>query len=301
MLTRWSIALALVGLTGLGPGNTAAQGVVVTDEPTIAVTGAGRATGAAETATIQILVNSSEAFYGSPFPPDMVPPDAPGPEEATPEAGEAARGQETSSGEVVMNPGPMGPPILTDEDLQPLSQAMVDAGVEEDDIQIVTGPAASGVYGPGGPGGGFVEAEVAQPTREQVGEIVAAVNQAATDNGLLVQHLGVGHDVADCEPLQREALQATIEDARAQSEQIAELVGVTLGDVVQVSSYPFYGPGLPGEDEAGCPTSPEAAIIGPGGTVTTPPFDPTAEAEAEVYAQVNMVFAIAETEGTPTS
>ncbi len=300
-LARWSLALALVGLTGLGLANTAAQGVVVTDEPTIAVTGAGRATGEAETATIQMLVGSSEAFFGPVFPSDVVPPDAVEPGEATPEAGEAGMGMETSAGEVAVVPGPVGPPSLTDEDLQPLVQALVGAGVEEDDIQTVTGPAASGVYGPGGPGVGFVEAEVAQPTREQVGEIITAVNQAATDNGLLVQQLGVGYDVADCEPLEREARQMAIEDARTQASQLAELVGVTLGDLVQVSTHPFYGPPFPDEDDGGCPPSPEAANFGPGGTVTTPPFDPMAEAEAEVYAQVNMAFAITDTEGTPTS
>lgn len=300
-LPRWSLALALVGLTALSPGNAGAQGVVTTDEPTIVVTGAGRATAAAETATIQILVSSSEAFYGAPFPAEVVPSEAVGPDDATPEAGEAGMGMETSAEEVMMQPGAMSPPSLTDEDLQPLVQAMLDAGVEEDDIQIVTGPAASGIYGPGGPGMGFVEAEVAQPTREQVGEIVTAVNQAATDSGLLVQQLGVGYDVADCEPIEREAFQAAIEDARSQAEQLAELVEVTLGDLVQVSSFPFYGPEFPKEDEGGCPASPEAAIMGPGGTITTPPFDPTAEAEAAVYAQVNMVFAIADAEGTPTS
>ncbi len=285
----------------IGSGSAAAQGVVTTDEPSIAVTGSGRATSPAETATIQILVGSSEAFHGSPFPPHIVPPDVVESEDATPEAGEAAMGAEITAEEVVVAPGPMGPPSLTDEDLQPLVQAMADAGVEEDDIQVITGPAASGIYGPGGPGAGFVEAEVAQPTREQVGEIMTAVNQAATDNGLIIQHLGVGYDVADCEPLQWEALQAAIEDARAQSEQLAELLDVTLGDLVQASSYPFYGPQFPGEDDGGCPTSPEATIYGPGHTITTPPFDPAAEAEAEVFAQVNMVFAIADPEGTPTS
>lgn len=200
-----------------------------------------------------------------------------------------------------MKPGAMGPPSLTDDDLQPLIQAMVDAGVEEDDIQTVTGSAASSMYGPGGPGMGFVEAEVAQPTRDQVGEIVTAVTQAAIDNGLLLQQVGVGFDVADCEPLEREANLAAIEDARAQATQLAELMGVSLGDVVQVSSFQAYGPPFTSEDDTGCPLSPEVAMIGPGGMITTPPFDPRAEPEAEVFAQINIAFAIVDGEATPTS
>ena len=298
---RWSVVLALIGLVSLRPGSAAAQEAVPTDRPTIIVSGIGHARSTAETATIQILVGNSEGVYGPIFPSAIVPADAAVPGASTPEAGETTVGSEASGAEVVPAVGPMGPPSLTAEDLRPLIQAMVEAGVKEEDVRSVTGPAASGIYGPGGPGAAFVEAEVARPTQEGVGEIVDAVTKAATDNGLLVQQLGVGYDIADCAPLEREARQAAVEDARAQAEQLAELVEVTLGDLVQVSSFPTYGSPFPAEDDGGCPPSPEVTMIGPGGMITTPPFDPRAEAEAEVYAQVTMTFAIANAEGTPTS
>ena len=66
-------------------------------------------------------------------------------------------------------------------------------------------------------------------------------------------------------------------------------MGVTLGDVLQVSDFSPFGPPFPAEEE-GCAPSPEFGYYGPGSAFNTPPFDPTAPAEARAFVQLNMVF-----------
>ena len=64
------------------------------------------------------------------------------------------------------------------------------------------------------------------------------------------------------------------------------MLGLRLGNVVLASETPFYGDG----SGFGCAPSP----TGPAGKGTYfPPFDPTAEPEVEVYANLNLAYVIA--------
>jgi len=165
------------------------------------------------------------------------------------------------------------------------------AGVERDAIAINTGPSVAGFFGPGGPGTALVEFVVEQPETDAVNSLVTDAIDAGTEAGLFLQHAGVEYDVADCSALIQEARAAAVADARERAEGLAEAAGVTLGDLIQVSDYGFFGPPVDPDDE-GCPPSPQGVFYGAESLVDTSPFDPTAEAEAEAYASVNLTFAI---------
>lgn len=315
-----AVVTALVGLTFGGAASVAAQGerpapepavvagetrlgavavvaaapvaqVFPTGEPSIVVNGVGEASAAAETATIQFLIGSGGFDMGM----AMIEAGGMTRTEVVGAPAVAADGTPEAGGPGEPSPaiaGPMGPPQLTEAQLEPVVQAIVDAGVDAEDVSVNVGPSVSGFAGPGGPGTGLVEVTLDQPAAEAVEEIVTAGSEAAADNGFFVQQLGVGYDVADCAPLEREAQQAAIADGREKAAQLAESLGVTLGDLIQASDYSNFGPPF-AADDGGCPVSPEFGYYGPGSAFNTPPFDPEAPAEAEAYAQVNLVFAIA--------
>jgi len=262
--------LALTATVGPLPGARAQQAA---DAPArgITVIGYGKSSAPAETAEIQLIASQEE--YGPPRAPD---PDAtPGAEER--------------------------------EAVGPLVEGLVAAGVPEADIEIVVSAVIGGFYGPGGPGVARVDVAVDDPTPERIDELITAATIGAAEENLLVSQIGVGYGVADCAPLEREAREAAFDDARTRAELQAELMGVRLGDAVAASDVPvafaealsaYYGPYTP--TQLAC--SPPAPVPTGGSPVSVPPFDPTDEAEVNVYAQVAVTFAIeAGTGGTPTA
>ncbi|MBA2277219.1 MAG: SIMPL domain-containing protein, partial [Chloroflexia bacterium] len=126
----------------------------------------------------------------------------------------------------------------------------------------------------------------------------------AAEEGLVIVQIGAAYDVADCAPLVRAARESAIADARAQAEVQAELLDVALGEVVAsadggsdlASGADPYGLA----SSAGTCQRPPSAVY-PGVPVTLPGFDPTAPVEVEVYAAVNLTFAIESTEATPAA
>ena len=141
-----------------------------------------------------------------------------------------------------------------------------------------------------------------EPTTERVQELINAAILGAAEEDLFVGQVGVGYEVADCATLERQARQAAIEDARERAELQADLLGVELGDPVASSDRPvdttglveYFGPAA--ITGGGCaPPLPRATA---GAPVTLPLFDPTTEAEVEVYVQVAITFEIAGT-GSP--
>jgi hypothetical protein len=84
-------------------------------------------------------------------------------------------------------------------------------------------------------------------------------------------------------------------------------MGVRLGEAVAASDVPvdlpaalgaYYGPYVP--TQLAC--APPAPVPTGGSPVSVPPFDPTDEAEVDVYAQVAVTFAIAaESQATPAA
>jgi hypothetical protein len=220
-------------------------------QPGIAVVGNGEASAPAESATMQVIVRAVD--MGAPPP--------------------------TSEG---APSGPALPPTVGEEQVQPVIDAIVATGVPVASIEVVISPTFGGFFGPGT--AQIVIAYGADELGLMAGAAEAAL-AAAQAAGLGVDTVTAAYEVADCEPLLADARRAAAEAGREQAEGLAEILGLTIGDVILASESPAYG-GAPG---SGC--VPETfADAGKGNYL--PPFDPNAPAEVEIYSVLNLAYAI---------
>ncbi len=256
-----AVALLLAAVAGLTPAPALAQDATAPSRG-ITTIGYGEASAPAESATLQMLITRED--YGPPRPPRP---------SATPGAEERA--------------------LVT-----PIVDALVDAGLPEDQIGILISPVVGEYYGPGGLGITRLDITVDEPTQERILELINAAVPVAAQQAVLIGQVGVGYDVADCSALERQAREAAFDNARERAEIQADLLGVALGDPVASNDLPpseatatvYFDRLL--SAETGC--SPPAPTISQGVAVNLPPFDPSGEAEVEVFAQVAVTFAIGE-------
>lgn len=258
-----SIVVVLLGIVLSGSSLGAAQGTSPA-LPGISVVGRGEAHAPADTATLQIAVG--ELNYGGPTVPQagVVP-------------GERER-------DVVA-------PIVT---------ALVDAGVPEEQIDVIVGPSVAEMGTYFGPAMALIKVVVDDPEREQLSDLVDTVTAAAADERLVVGRTNALYSIEDCSPLEREAREAAVEDAYQQAEVMTELVGVSLGDITGVRD-------VPSEPQAGfSPYGSVAPVSTCGsenlaaatyGALALPPFDPTMEPEVGAYAAVEVTFDMAGSAG----
>lgn len=232
----------------------------------VSVIGYGEASAPAEMATLQLLVTRGDYYGGPPIQPR--PGDIPGEEEK--------------------------------REVAPIVQALVAKGVAESAITLVVSPVlGSSSYGPGGPAVARIDVAVENPDLAGLTDLVRTASIAAAEESLVLGQVGAEYDVADCAAIDRAAREAAIIDARARAEVQADLLGVTLGDVTASSDVPpstglalnYFG--FPVSMNNCTPPAPSVVVAGPGLGVTVATFDPTAEVEVEVYAQINLTFAIA--------
>lgn len=258
---RGSLVAGILALTvAVGPLPVAgAQDAAESPTRGITVIGYGQSSVPAETAVLQML--ASQVEFGGPRPPD------PG---ATPGAEER-------------------------EAVVPMVDALVAAGVAEEDIEVVVRPVVGQFYGPGGPGVARVDVRIDSPTPERVREVIDAGIVGAAEEDLVLYQIGVGYGVADCAPLERQAREAALANALARAELQAELMGMPLGEAVAASDVPvnypealaaYYGGFAP--TQVAC--SPPAPAPTTGAPVSVPPYDPSDEAEVNVYAQVAVTY-----------
>ena len=251
------LLLTVVGVVALPAAVGAAQAggapiaqIPPGDQPSVAVLGTGEARAPAMSGTIQLIVRAVDPFAAGAAPV-----------------------------------GPTGqPPALTEEQVQPIVDAILAAGVAPEDAEIVISQSAGSPFGTGA---AQVLVELDRGELRLAEDLVAAGTEAASAAGLYVESVGAGFEVGDCDALIREARQAAADDARERAEGLADVLGLRLGEIVLASETPFYGDGAGG----GC----GAPVPGPAGGKGTyyPPFDPTAEPEVAVFAQINLSFAIA--------
>lgn len=268
---RWSRRLAVLGplaMAGammIGPGAAVAhEGEGATPQaggsgPSIAVVGTGEASAPAEGVVIQIVVRRNDV------------------------------GMADASAVRAFAAGPAGTP-LTEEEIQPVVDALVEAGIPEDAIETVIAPAApfTGAFGPG-------TAQILTTGDEtvvaKIGEIIPPAIEAAMAANLSVDQAGVGYTVADCVAIETEALRDAVENGRAQAEQLAGVLGVQLGELTLATRQPSYGSyGAPGGGACGEPLTIDAIVEG---AVYLAPFNASVEPEFEVYATVSLTYAIA--------
>ncbi len=249
-------AVGLIGL--LAPNAAAAQPTSANGTvPSIAVIGFGEAEVPADTANLQFFLSLNDPFTGPPARPR--PGVEPGSEER--------------------------------EAVAPVVDLIVSNGVNQEDVRITTSLALTGPYGPSSSSAVFVEFPVAEPTQDELNQLVDAVGQEASDQGLFLTQVGVAYEVTDCAPVRRAARESAVEDARAQAQVQAEILGVDLGEVIVSSDIPVTALSpYPGNS---CEPVAPSPIVG-GFTVAA--FDPTAEPVVEIYRQVMVTFAITEEE-----
>lgn len=194
-----------------------------------------------------------------------------------------------------------GPPSsITVDQLEPIVQALVDAGLAKAEIEATVPSIAGGAFGPGAPENGEIRATVDQPTQGQLADLVQVAREATSQAGLSVYYVGARFEADDCAAQVQEAREAAVADARTRAEGLAVAVGATLGDLIQVSDSPYFGPTGTGSCDQGLP--PDIVGFGPFGPGTDPAFDPALEAEAVVYVQVTLTFELGPVgEATPTA
>jgi len=125
-------------------------------------------------------------------------------------------------------------------------QILRERGVAEDQISVdhasVAPAGALDFAGLGGDGesSGYTVSRQMTVSVDDLGAVpglVAALSTDRHDDALAVQErtVNVSYVLADAQALQRQALREAVADARARAELVAEMAGVTLGDVLDVS------------------------------------------------------------------
>jgi uncharacterized protein YggE len=238
----------------------------------LTVQGYGRATAPADSARVQFVVTQSYGFYPEPPRVELRPvPEGEVPGEIAP-----AVTPETY-------PTPAQPTPLTEEDLEPLVEAIQAQGVSEGDIEVTIIP-GGGYYGPYGP---ETTARVTVTLRDmdKPGPVVedgtAAVNESGT---LFLQNIGVSYRVDDCDALLDEARGAAIEDARDNGEGLADALGVSRGALLAAWEYSYDPTGYSACSEDSYSYSPYE--------YEGPPYNPAAPAEVQIVSNISLTYAI---------
>ncbi len=277
---RALVAVAIVSagtLATVAPSRAQSLPVPTPAQPTIVVTGVGVGRAPAETAEIQLLLGAPSVF-GEQGPPAG---------EVTEESGGAASTDGTP--EVPGTPDDITGGTGGDlgESLGRLEDALADIDAVSE-VAVFEGIGGSGIV--------QVTVTLDDPTTESIAALVADAEDAAAETGLVVVAVGAAYDVAACAPLQREAQAAALGDGQARAEVLAELLGVSLGPLVQASVGSASGP--PAGDDGGClgygmnEYYGVSVGPGPGGALTVPVYNPATPTEATVVSQVTLVFAI---------
>jgi len=234
----------------------------------IFVQGFGSATADATSAQLQLFIVGGQGCY---------PKETPVPETGVEEPG---------STPIVTPPlpSPCEPQPLTEEDLAPIIAAIKAQGIAEGDIEVDMNP--DGYYDPYGSGRASITVTIGNP-RDRVQPIVDAARAAADATGTLyLESVNVFFSVSPetCTTLEREAMQAAVEDARDRGQLLAQVLGVGIGDIVFASNYSYspFGPS---------PCDP-AAITYPKGYVSGYPYDPSQSAEVTLISNVSISYAI---------
>ncbi len=253
-----ALPVLLLSLVLLAAPGASAQ-VASTSIPGISVTGFGRASAPAETATIAIMLGSGD-YYKDPSMMETTPTPSASPEEM----------------------------------VQPVIDALVNAGIPATDIEIIPDPSAYYTSPYGAPMMVTLRFTIDNPSAQGIGDLLGAASSAATDAGLYVNMTSALYGVSDCASLTRGARESAIGHAREQATLQAELLNVGLGDVVasrdDLAGAMYYG----GMYVSGQINSCTMDITD--GSMTSiynaPTFDPSAEPMVTMTAAVELTFEI---------
>ena len=312
----WIVPAAIAMVLALTPAMAVRAQVVVNPRPSVTVTGTGEATTPAATATVQILIGQSRQQFefsqdgsGSSFGMEAVAEEVgdgnfaamlEAEAEATPQATpEMAVSEEDGDEPAEGRRGRRGraerpePEPIDAERLAPVVAAIADSsGISPEAVTIDLSPLATEPFG-NRRESARLDFEVAQPDPEALTGMITAASDVAAADGLVIRVAGVLYNPDDCAVVEQEAAEAALVDAAEQADQLAELLGVTLGGVVSASTNPYFGI----EPEvSGCSGQQSSFFDSSYGGlgITVPVFDPSATAEVEVYAVLTVSYEIVE-------
>lgn len=178
--------------------------------------------------------------------------------------------------------GVAGASPITEEQLQPVIDALVAAGVSADDIEFIS----QGYYDP------YYSSATLRAAVRDIDILETAANAAAeaADNldGIALQNTSITYTMTDCAAMERAALETAAADAADHAQLLADVLGLGLGGIVAASdySYPYYYGLYYGAGEDFCASSYYGAIpmvrgAALGGSRTV-----------EVFASVSITYAI---------
>jgi hypothetical protein len=255
-----SLAMVFAGsgiTTQLAPVDSAAKSAQ--SDGTLSIYGVGSATGPAEALTLQFVLESwgmmPDEFYDDEYD------------------------EEEFDDEEVEAP---------DELLQPVIDAAIDSGIDEDDISVLGGwtgyeaTARLNLY-------------LDEPDQEQIRELFAEIEEAIRSEELYIIYVGGYYEYSDCAALESEAFEAAVQNARERAERLAAVLDMDLGAVVDAADElrTTGSGGLPGS------SCDEPALVAPmsdlmwwfGGMMGEfPPFDPDADVEVRIERVVHLTF-----------
>ena len=163
---------------------------------------------------------------------------------------------------------------ITEEDLQPVIDAIVDAGVPRDDIEFVEQSYFDPYYA-------SANLRVTVDNIDDVPGVIDASQEAAADLAdINADGNNVSYTVGDCSTLQRAALETAIEDASDNAAIFADALGVGVGEIIGAANYSYFP-----NDGSACDSYfgyyyDEFGVRG------------SDNAEVQVYANVSVTYAI---------
>jgi uncharacterized protein YggE len=190
----------------------------------ITVQGYGMATADADSAIVQFYFSS----YNNIVPPMPVPmPDFNGSSASPP----------SDLKPTAPSPGAVSP--ITQADLQPVINALTNAGVAASDIQF-SGQGYYDMYS----SSATLTATI--KTLSVVDSAVTAAHSAAANLGnITLQSTNVSYTLQDCKSLESAAMKAAVGDAGERAGLLADALSVKLGNVTGASDYSYSPSGVP--------------------------------------------------------
>jgi uncharacterized protein YggE len=183
--------------------------------------------------------------------------------------------------------GATKPSDVTDEQMAALVAAAQSKGIDDESVEyfVVPNNTFTSVFGPGV---GVLTVQIDTAELKHRVKINDAVTNAAEENGLIFDQVGIIYIVDDCESLNTAALANAAESAERQATLMAQAMGLTLGDLIAVEKQPnFYGySGQSGDACAEPPTMETAKEI------YFPAFDREHDAVREIYETLLVTYAI---------
>jgi Protein of unknown function (DUF541) len=254
----------------------------------ITVIGYGSATAAADSAIIEFYFGRGGGGGGVEPQPAPVPEDQPNTEPGTSGDGSSGSSGADSADGVTIEPAAPDSPVsdenvnlqevapITEAELQPVIDALVNAGVPRENIEFIE----QGYRDP------FFASATIRASGVGVGSVDAAVQAATTAAAGLadiqLQSSNVSYTVSDCSALERSAIEAAVQDANERGTLLAEVLGVGRGAIVGAAnhSYSAYGGTPCGGGYSG--PIPLAEIAYTAGQAS----------EVQVVAEISVTFAI---------